>query len=103
VLQQRQRRPAGDLAGALPGAASVLLVDIQPPPRSPPRKLKFTITLHAGEFDSDSDSQDDTDSSKDCFRGYIPPVPRGDALRVFWCLARTGALSTPTLCIDGAS
>jgi hypothetical protein len=60
-----------------------LLVDMQPPPPSPPQKLKFAVTLPAGEFDSDSDSQANKDSSEDCFHGYISPVPWDDALRVF--------------------
>jgi hypothetical protein len=38
------------IPGALPGAAGILLADIQHPPPSPPWKLKFTVTLHAGEF-----------------------------------------------------
>jgi hypothetical protein len=69
------------ITDALPGAAGVSSVDIQPPPSSPPRKLMFTVTLPAGEFDFDFDS--DSHSSEDRFHSYIPPVPRGDALRVF--------------------
>jgi hypothetical protein len=55
--------------------------DIQPPTPSPPRKLNFTVTLPAGEFDSDS--QADTDSFEGRFHGYIPPVPQGHALCFF--------------------
>jgi hypothetical protein len=72
------------IAGTLPGAAGVSPADIQPPP-SPPRMLNFTFNLPTREFDSDSDSdsQANIDSSEDRFHGYIPPVPWGDALRVF--------------------
>jgi hypothetical protein len=41
------------------------------------------ITLPAGELDSDSDSQANIDSSEDYCHDYIPPIPRGDALRIF--------------------
>jgi hypothetical protein len=41
------------------------------------------VTLPVGEFDSDFDSQVDTNSSGDHFHSYIPLVPWGDALRVF--------------------
>jgi hypothetical protein len=81
------------IAGALPGAAGVLPADIQHPPLSPPRKLKFTVTLLTGEFDFDSDFQADTDSSEDHCHGCIPQVPRGDALCVFWRL--DGAYGCP--------
>jgi hypothetical protein len=64
----------------------------------------LTVTLLAGEFDSNSNSQADTDSSEDRFLGYIPPVPE-----VMICVSscasmeRTCALSAPTLCTGGAS
>jgi hypothetical protein len=74
------------ITGAFEGATGASPVDIWPPLPSSPRKLTFTVTLPAGEFDSNSnsDSQGDTDSYEDCFHGYIPLVPRGDAFRAFW-------------------
>jgi hypothetical protein len=71
------------ITGALPGAGGVLLVDIQHPPPSLPWKLKFTVTLPAGGFASESDSQADTNSSEDRCHGYNPLVPRRDALCIF--------------------
>jgi hypothetical protein len=71
------------LVSGLPRVGGGSPANFQPPPPSPPRKLMFTVTLPAGEFDSDSNSQVDTDSFEDHFHGYIPPVPQGDALRVF--------------------
>jgi hypothetical protein len=73
------------LVSGLPIVGGGSPANFQPPLPSPPRKLMFTVTLPTGEFDSDSDSdsQVDTDLSEDHFHGYIPPVPQGDALRVF--------------------
>jgi hypothetical protein len=76
------------IAGSLPGAAGVLPADIQHPPLSLPQKLKFMVTLPAGEFDSDSNSQADTDSFEDRCHGYNMSFGASTA--------RTGALSAPT-------
>jgi hypothetical protein len=73
------------ITDAFLGAGGGSLADIQPSSQLPPRKLTFTVTLPVGEFESDSDSQVDVDSSEDSLHSYIPLVPRGDALRAFRC------------------